>query len=327
MTSEQNHIHFTYPLEDDERAILNQHLETPVLITDGDAIPTPATYHLLVDGRPTRAQLEASPNLRVVLIPFAGLPPTTRDLMAEYPHIAVHNIHHNAEIVAEFAFGLLLAAAKNIVRGDAMLRENDWSLRYETARSGTMLRGKTALILGYGAIGTLVAGYCRAFGMRVLAIKRTVPHDAPNYLHPITALHDVLPQAHVVIVALPHTPATEGLLGAHELSLLPPRAILVNVGRASVVDEVALYAALQSGRLLAAASDVWYQYPKSEAERINTAPANQPFATLPNMILSPHRSGHVDETEALRLQYVAHTINAFVRGAELPHRVNLDAGY
>lgn len=327
MISKPFHVHFTHPLGDDERATLTQHLVGDVLITDGALLPDPATYDLLVDGRPRPAQIEASPHLRALLIPFAGLPPVTRTLMLGYPQVAVHNLHHNAHIVAEFAFGMLLAAAKDLARGDRELRRGDWSLRYRDDRTATLLAGKTALILGYGAIGSRVADYCRAFGMLVAATKNTLPPDKPDFLHPPTDLLRLLPSANALIIALPHTPDTDGLLGGAELALLPPRAILVNVGRAAIVDQTALYEALVTGRLGAAASDVWWHYPPDEAARTQTLPADLPFQTLDNFTLSPHRAGHVDATEAMRFEHVAMMINALRVGPTALGRVDLARGY
>ena len=319
-------VHFAHPLDAAAQHTLAAHLDPDITYTHG-TLPAEPDYAVLVTGRPSREQLDASPHLRKLLIPFAGLPAVTRDTIADYPHIAVHSLHHNAPIVAETCFALLLAAAKAVVPIDRTFREHDWSPRYVDDRPGVMLDGRTALILGYGRIGARVGGYCRAFGMHVLGIKRTVPPDAPDFLHPPDALHNLLPQTDVLIVTLPATPATTGMIGAHELSLLREKAILVNIGRAAVVDERAFFEALQSGQLHAGASDVWYQYPQSAAERTHTPPSQFPFHTLDNMVMSPHRSGHVDATEAMRMTALAQSLNAYARTGDMPDPVDIAAGY
>ena len=120
-----------------------------VSLTFGDVVPPEA--QILVAGRPSRQQLE-SPSLRTVVIPWAGLSRKTQTLLADFPHIAVHNLHHNATTVAELAVALLLASAKLIVPLDQALRRHDWTPRYQPSES-LLLSGKTCVILGYGAIG------------------------------------------------------------------------------------------------------------------------------------------------------------------------------
>ena len=131
----------------------------------------PETAVCLRAGRPSPEQLRG-PNVRALIVPWAGLPTQTADLLAEFPHVAVHNLHHNAAPVAETAVTLLLAAAKLTIPYDRSLRRHDWRIRYEPSPTLT-LEGRTALILGYGAIGQRVARACQALGMAVLATKRS----------------------------------------------------------------------------------------------------------------------------------------------------------
>ena len=94
-----------------------------------------------------------------------------------------------------------------------------------------------------------------------------------------------------------------------------------------VVDEGALYHALQDGHLGGAALDVWYRYPADKASRRNTLPSQYPFAELDNVLLSPHRSGHVAETERLRMEHLCLSLNAAANGEPIPHRVDVVQGY
>lgn len=319
-------IHLRHSPTPAELQTLRDLLPDDVQLSHGEH-PTPADYQILVAGRPTRHDLEASPHLHSVIIPFAGLPPLTRETMRDYPHIRLYNLHHNAEIVAEMTMALLLAAAKFIVPIDQTFRQHDWTPRYAEERPAVMLSGRTALILGYGEIGRRVAAYCTAFGMKVLATKRRIRSVTPAFVHPPDKLPELLPRADVLIIALPHTPATEGLIGKREIHLLRQKAILVNIGRAAVVDEAAFFYALKDGRLHAGASDVWYQYPKDVESRRQTPPSHYPFHELDNMVMSPHRSGHMDETETRRMSALAHSIKTYLREGILPNPVDLDAGY
>lgn len=311
-------------------AELQRRLDAGIELTTGPELPAPATYRILVAGRPQPQELTASPHLQALIVPWAGIPESTSKLMREFPHIGLYNLHHNALPVAEHALALLLAAAKFLVPMDRALREHDWRPRYEPNPS-LLLEGKTALILGYGAIGRKLAALCRGLGMEVVAIRRQVRdgHQQPDgiRLAPVNDLPRLLPRAGALLVCLPHTPETDGLIGEQELSLLPADAVLVNIGRGPIIDEAALYQALRDGKLYAAGLDVWYNYPPDAEARAHTPPSAYPFHQLPNVVLSPHRAGGSTQTEQLRVIHLARLLNAAARGEPLPNRVDLEAGY
>lgn len=328
MTFHTLHAHLTYPPVDDTLPYFHSQLDAGIEITIGDDVPETAV--ILIAGRPTKEQLEASPNLRALIVPWAGVPEPTRELMADYPHIAIHNLHHNAAPVAETVLTLLLAAAKFTVPFDRSLRSHDWSIRYERPSPSVLLAGKTALILGYGAIGQRVARLCRALEMDVLAVRRRVSQSSDEFaqeIHPLAALPDLLPHAHALIIGLPHTPETDGLIGARELAMLQRPSLLVNIGRGPIVQQQALYEALRDGTLHAAGLDVWYNYPTDESTRSHTQPAAFPFHELDNVVLSPHRGGMTSETEQLRMAHTAVLLNAAARGEPMPNLVDLQQGY
>jgi phosphoglycerate dehydrogenase-like enzyme len=321
-------VHILHPPTPESLAVLQENLDPESSLTFGDQIPVPADYHILVAGRPPREFLEASPHLKVLVIPWAGLPASTRELMLEFPQIAVHNLHHNAAPTAEMALALLFATAKFILPYDRALRAHDWRPRYEPNPS-MLLQGKTALILGYGAIGQTVGRVLNALGMRVLGVRRgpTVTFDTCADIYALEALPLLLPQADVLVIALPLTPETEGLIGETELKQLPPRAVLVNVGRGPIVEAEALYNSLREGHLRGAGLDVWYNYPPDPESRSHTPPADFPFHELENVVMSPHRGGGSDDTERLRMLHLANLLNAAARGEPLPNRVDLRVGY
>lgn len=241
---------------------LLENLDPQIELTIGDQIPDPANYHVLVGGVPTMEFVQASQNLKSLIIPWAGLPSATRELMQEFPEISVHNLHHNAAPTAETALALLFAAAKFVIPYHNALRAHDWTPRYEPNPS-MLLHGKTALILGYGAIGQYVGKVLKAMDLRVLGVRRNhqTRSDENAEVYELDALPDLLPQADVLIISLPGTPETNSLLGETELALLPQGAVLVNVGRGPIVEAGALYNALLEGHLRGAGLDVWYNYP------------------------------------------------------------------
>ncbi len=311
-------------------AQLQARLARNVLLRHGKEPPEPAEYAILIAARPTHALMEASPNLQSLIIPYSGPPQATQELLQQYPAITVHNPPYNYIATAETALTLLLASAKFIVKGDRQLRRGDWRLRY-SARPQLTLHGKTVLILGYGRIGRHVARACRALGMAVIGVRRqptAADQDDPDaQIHSVEALHQLLPKANFLLTALPGTPATEGLLGAEELALLPADAVLVNVGRGAVVDETALYEALVAGRLAAAGIDVWYNYPRTAAERTATLPSRYPLHEMENVILSPHRAGWLGSEDDSRMIMLADMLNEAAAGRPLPNRIDVRLGY
>ena len=319
------HVHLLQDFDADTIAELQRQLDPRLHFTYGEDLPP--TVEILIAGRPTADQLNACPHLRALVIPWAGVPDTTQDLLRRYPHVTVHNLHHNAAATAEMAVALLLAAAKFIVPIDQRLRAHDWTPRYEPARS-IGLHGKTALIIGYGQIGRRVGRVCHALEMTVIATRRDrVEGDAYAEVHRNTDLPHLLPRADILIITAPLTPETKGLIGEKEIALLPRGSILINVGRGAIVDEAALYFALKSGQLAAAGLDVWYVYPTDEASRTHTPPSKYPFHELTNVVLSPHRGGDEVGIDTARMRQLAELLNAAARGEPLPNRVNIDAGY
>jgi phosphoglycerate dehydrogenase-like enzyme len=324
-------VHISPSLGRAEREVLEGHLGDAVQLTGGTDPPDPADYRVLVTGRPTPELLDASDALHTLIIPWAGVPKPTTPLLKARPHLRVHNLHHNADATAELAVSLMLAVAKNVLRLDRELRGNDWTSRARMDRS-LQLRGRRAMVLGYGAIGRRVAEVCHALGMSVTGVsRRGLPAgrrpSGPVRVVPVTELDRHLPDADVLLLCCPATPETEGLLDAARLDLLPRDAVLVNVARGSVVDEGALFEALRGRRLFGAGLDVWYRYPTSSAAEKNTPPSRFDFQALSNVVMSPHRGGHVRETEAHRMAALAEALGAIARGEEPPHRVDVDAGY
>ncbi len=313
-----------------ELMYLTNHLDDGILLNTGEDVPD--DYHVLITGRPTKAQLDASGNLHTLVIPFAGLPAETRELMRDYPDVAVYNLHHNAVVTGEMALALLFACARLLVPADRKFRQHDWTSRYEPSPQ-VMLDKKTVLILGYGSIAKSISPVLKAMGMHVLGIRRSAAKSDEG-IYTLDSLHELLPKAQVLLVTLPATDETAGLLKKDEFDLLPDGAIVVNVGRAQVINQHAFYDALKSGKLHAGASDVWYHYPdaKRADSKTNTPPADAPFHELDNMIMSPHRAGAFGNTDVEQARYtsIAKLINRLGSGAsddDLPNRVDLERGY
>lgn len=287
--------------------------------------PAPDAFEILVAGRP-EPELLARRGLEALVVPFAGLPAITAERLEEYAALPVYNLHHNAAPTAELALALLLAASKRLTPIERRFRAGDWSDRGRGDQA-LRLEGRRALVLGYGAVGRRVARACAGLGMQVSAIARRARHEDRRVQGP-EALADLLPQTDALLLCLPATPRTTGLIGAAELAALPPQAILVNVARGPIVDERALYAALREGHLFGAGLDVWWRYPESrERSGEMLLPSELPFHELENVVLSPHRAGHVQDNEERRSRDLASLLRSLCAGEEPESRVDLSEGY
>jgi len=261
--------------------------------------------------------------LKAVVVPWAGPSRELVEQVRSVPGVSLHNLHHNADATAEMAVALLLAVAKSVAPRDRAMRQGDWGGRGR-ASSALLLRGSTALVLGYGAIGRRIARVCRALGMRVLAVRREARAGDPAWVHPVARLTQLLPEADALLCSLPLTEETRGLIGSREFELLPERAIVVNVGRGPVFDEDALYEALSTGRLWGAGLDVWWQYPSGEPPNW---PSRRPFHELENVVLTPHCGGWAEGIDEVRFRELARLLRRFAAGDWTANAVDLARGY
>lgn len=306
---------------------LRAKLDPSIKLHYGEMIPDPADYEILVSGTPEKEYLEASPKLHTLIIPWAGLATRSRELLIDYPNLKVHNLHYNSTPVAETAVTLMMAAAKYLIPVDRRFRIHDWRPRYNPYPA-IMLRGRNALVLGYGSIGREIGRICHGLGMKVIAIKRIVDKTSDEFakIYPHMELHNLLPDANVFFISLPMTPETRDSIGKKELGLLPERAILVNIARGPIVDEKALYDELASGRI-SAGLDVWYHYPSTEEDRKYCEPSEYEFHMLENVVMTPHLAERSDLSEELNVEGLAVMLNLAAHGRPLPNKVDVLQGY
>ncbi len=279
---------------------------------------------VLVDGNPSEALLDGS-QLRRVIVPWAGIGTALRERASARPHITVHNSHYNGAMVAQHALALLLACSNRIVAADRAMRQGDWGSDLDPRHLGVQLSGKVALLLGYGSIGKALQPLLEALGMEVRAYRRRPEEGAGVRQYGEGQLLQALGDADAVIVSLPNTPATTGLLAEAELARLKPSAVVVNVGRGPVIDEEALYRALAEERIMAAGIDVWYRYPEGDA-RTGVFPSAFPFHELSNVVMSPHRGNDVQDWPLAAAEDVLVTLASLQRGEER-NVVDLSSGY
>lgn len=331
MISSILHAHITSRPNPQALACLQDGLESNIHLSFNADSAGNDNVAVLVSGRPTEEELKRFLNLRALIIPWAGVPPETFELLQARPQVTIHNLHHNAIPVAEYALALMFTTAKTLLPMDRALRQSDWRPRY-APDTALLLSGKTALILGFGHIGRALGKYLKALGMNVLATRYSTKSaiiEEGIEVFPPGALHDLLPRSDFLTIALPLTPKTEGLIGEKELTLLPRHAVVVNIGRGAIINQGALYTALRDHCIAAAGIDVWYHYPSNEQTKSCTPPADFPFNELDNIVMSPHRAGGLNtaDTERLRMSHLAVLLNAAARGESIPNHVDREKGY
>ena len=320
-------VHFLYTPPKEHMERLKTSLNPDIQITTGEIQPEHYKTKVLVAGRPSIEDLVSLPDLDVVVIPWSGVPEETQPVLKQFPGLRIYNLHHNADSTAEMAIGLLIAAAKQIVPCDQGLRQGNWLPRYQKKNS-IQLAGKNALVLGYGEIGKRIKLALEGLGVNVRIIKRSLKDvDKSDFIYPIDKLHDLLPATEILMLSLPLTDQTINLIDKKELGLLPELAILVNISRGKIVNQEALYNALRKQEIYGAGIDVWYNYPPDEPSRTNTFPGDFPFHELDNIVMSPHRAGHVRETEDLRYSGLVELLNAIHADDQIPNQVDLELGY
>jgi glyoxylate reductase len=207
------------------------------------------------------------------------------------------------ETTADLAFALILAAARRIVEAEASVRAGDW-LTWEPARHlGVDVHGATLGIVGLGRIGRVVARRAEGFGMEVLHASRSAG----------LRLEEVLARSDFVSIHCPLTPETHGLIGARELALMKPTAVLVNTARGPIVDSGALAVALRAGEIAAAALDVTDPEPP---------PPGHPLLDAPNLTLVPHIASASRATREAMADMAVENLLAALAGELMPHCVN-----
>ncbi|MHA2296752.1 MAG: NAD(P)-dependent oxidoreductase [Candidatus Hodarchaeales archaeon] len=172
------------------------------------------------------------------------------------------NSHDNARTIAEHALTLLLTTARKIIPSDRLLRSADWSSRLD--RSSPLLTNKTFLFLGYGHIARELIKLLSGFNPDVLVIRNSSTQAGSYETFQVKDLHSVLPRADFVVIALPLTPETKGIIGEREFKLMKASVFLVNIARGDIIVEEALYNALKDGEIAGAGLDVWWQYPEKK---------------------------------------------------------------
>lgn len=249
----------------------------------------------------TEAVLETCPRLRHIAVFGIGVDNIDFEACRRRGIVVTNTPAYSAAVVAEKAIALALAVAHRIPAFDAAVRRGEWP-----QQQVGQLHGATLGVVGTGPIGQSVIALGAALGMDTVAWTRNPSEErARAYGTTFVSLDELLAHSDVVSLQLPLSAETEVLIGARELALMKPAAILVNVGRGAVVDEDALVAALREGRIGGAGLDVFATEP---------LPAGHPLTTLDNVALSPHNAANTPQANRAGLELAIRNIADWQRG-------------
>jgi len=229
--------------------------------------------------------LRRAPRLRWVQATSSGIGPLVEHLgLAGSPLIITNAAGIHAQSLAEFVLLTALYFAKEMPRVNTWKAERHWE-RF----CGQEVFGARMTLIGLGRVGSRIAELSSALGMEVTGHRRTTGGQAPAGVRKVVdsaGLDAALPETDFLVIAAPETPETTNLIDRRRLSLLPVHAVVVNVGRGSLIDEQAMIEMLQSGRLRGAGLDVFAKEP---------LPADNPLWAMPNVIVSPHSASTVTQ--------------------------------
>jgi phosphoglycerate dehydrogenase-like enzyme len=257
--------------------------------------------------------------LRWIHSPSAAVDQLLTPELRASPILVTNGAAVHAPTVAEHGLALILALARGLPQAQRDQAARRWA-PLAWLDELTTLAGSTAVLLGLGHIGRVLAPKLAALGVEVIGVRQYAgdPVAGCAEVHAVAALDALLPRAAWLVLALPATPSTAALIGARELALLPPRARLVNLGRGAALDQDALAAALAAGRLAAAALDVFAAEP---------LPPSSPLWSAPGCLISPHVAASAPDSWDRQVDLVAAHLRRFLAGEPLAPLVDKLRGY
>ena len=261
--------------------------------------------------------LAAAPQLRVVSTMDVGYDNIDVEAATRQGVLVTNTPGVLTETTADFAFALLLGAARRVAEGERAVREGRWTDWHPSFLLGRDVHGATLGIVGLGEIGRAVARRARGFEMRVLYHSRTRKRDVEEELGiEYVSFDDLLSQADFVSVHVPLSPETRHLFADAAFERMKPTAILINTSRGAVVDEAALHRALETKGIAGAAIDVAETEPLSKQD---------PLLRLPNLLATPHIASASVATRARMAEIAVENLLAALAGRTPPHCVNPEA--
>lgn len=260
----------------------------------------------------TRKVLESTDSLRLVVICRGGPVNVNLEAATEKGIAVAYAPGRNAAATAEHTVAMMLAALRGIPAADAAMRQGEWKGDYTYSSAPFELETSTVGLVGYGAIGRIVARILRSFGAKVLVYDPYAKLTEAEGVEQVE-LNDLLTRSMIVSLHARETAESRGLIGRAQMEKMPKGSILVNCARGGLMDYDALYAKLADGHLAAAAADVFAQEPM---------PSDSPLLQLPNFVATPHIAGGTRQAAEKAAAIAAGEFARFLRGEALQHCAN-----
>ncbi|MFW9822446.1 MAG: 2-hydroxyacid dehydrogenase [Candidatus Thorarchaeota archaeon] len=306
----------------------NIELIVPEEGTEDELIKLVKDVDVIVCTRLSSRVVKEAKNLKLIQKTGAGVDALPFDAINDDIFVA-NTSGANPVPLAEGAISLLLALARRVVQRNNLFPKID-------QQRGTELRGKKVGIIGLGHIGIEIAKRLQAFEMKILAIKRRKSDELVKkmnleFLGGPEDLDYVLSESDFIVVIVPLTPSTRGMIGEREIRLMKRTAYLINVARAAIIEEEALFIALKENRIAGAALDVWWiphWWDPSWKPELDK-PSRYPFWELPNVIATPHNIGFADYTKYSErpVRIIAKNIRNIANGKPPINLVNKEYQY
>jgi phosphoglycerate dehydrogenase-like enzyme len=266
--------------------------------------------------------IQSLTRLKWVQAPAVGVGHILSEEMIASPIVLTTARGVRARAIAEHVIGMTIALARQLPRVMTRQLKHEWALdEIEASGSIRTLRGRLMGIIGLGSIGLEVAQAASGFGMRVWATRKRVDEPVPQSVErilPAGQVNELLASSDVIVLSAPLTPETRQLMNANTLATMKRGAFLINIGRGKLIDDLAVADALRSGQLGGAALDVFTREPLDPAS---------PFWDLPNVIVTPHMSGAMEDYWTPLVALFAENLRRFERGDTLLNVVDKHAGY
>ena len=287
---------------------------------------------IVVGWRPAREFLHAATRMRLFINPGAGVQHHLKSFreLNKTRKVTLVNGHGNSYFTAQHTVALLLSLTNKVIPHHSWMKEGNWRTGDKDA-SSIPLRYRKIGLLGYGAVNSKVHQFLSGFNVSFSILKRSwtseekLPTEVEKYVP--DQLNDFLDAVDTLIVAIPQTSETIGLLQFEHLERLGENGLLINMARGIVIDEESLYRALNEGVIAGAAIDVWYEYRPKPNDEGQKFPYSYPFHELDNVVFSPHR-GASPFSDLERWHEVVENIRRFAQGrTDFLNMVDLERGY
>ncbi len=280
----------------------NIHLIFPKSFSKKNILKLCKEADIIVGWRPSKEQLTAAIKLKLYINPGTGIKHHINNFkeINKTRKVVLVNGHGHAYSTAQHTVAMLMALLNRIIPNHILMKEGKWNTSddKDILSASVQLRDRKIGLLGYGAINKYVHRFLSGFENEFHILKKNPERGVPVLKYNDLKINFYLPEdlnkflktIDILIIAIPHTSMTEGLIGKKELKLLGKDSLLVNVARGLIVDEESLYDALKKSFIGGAALDVWYNYQPEKDKNGREFPFKFPFHMLKNIVMSPHRA-------------------------------------